>query len=281
MTDVPEFENYTETSGVYDETRTPVGIEIIVGHLILNGIPLNQQTILDAGCGTGNFIATLVDHVHKLIGIELNSGMHEIACSKFEGVPNVQIDKGSITELPYDDATFDGIMSNHVIHHLDSGKGGKSAENYPHLRKFIQEAYRVLRPNGILIINTCSHRQQKDGYWWADLIPEAIQRVIKKFPPISVIEALYREIGFSEINRIVPYYSVLQGANYLDPKGPLKKEWRSGDSTWALATDSELSRAINRVKGMNRNKSISAYLKLREDLRKKTGQTTLICGKKI
>ena len=49
-----KFEDYTKTSGSYDKTRLPAGVEIILGALAKQDSPFDQLTLLDAGCGTGN-----------------------------------------------------------------------------------------------------------------------------------------------------------------------------------------------------------------------------------
>ncbi|MFX1294727.1 MAG: class I SAM-dependent methyltransferase [Promethearchaeota archaeon] len=279
-----EFEDYNQTSEIYDITRIPVGIEIIIGVLANNNLPLNQQVLLDTGCGTGNYIMVLKQFISMITGIEINQNMLKQARLKFQNDPSVEIDEGNIINLPYKNESFDGIICNHVIHHLDQEtyfKGEVSIEDYPNFIKFIREAFRVLRPNGALLINTCSHQQQRNGYWWAELIPNAIERVIRKFPPITLIEEVLCKNNFHEIKIFVPLHSVLQGLNYLDPEGPLKSEWRAGDSTWSLATTKELTQALNCVREMNQNGTIHLYLESRERLRRKIGQTTFICARKL
>ena len=49
------YENYNQTSVHYDQTRTPIGVEIILGCLVSMGKPLSEMVVLDAGCGTGAY----------------------------------------------------------------------------------------------------------------------------------------------------------------------------------------------------------------------------------
>ncbi len=70
-----EFENYQETSKKYDSTRIPVGIEVLLGCFASTPRLLSEQTILDGGCGTGNYIAALKGKVSRIYGLEYNPGM--------------------------------------------------------------------------------------------------------------------------------------------------------------------------------------------------------------
>lgn len=97
------------------------------------------------------------------------------------------------------------------------------------------------------MINTSSHQQHREGFWWADLIPAAIDRTLLRFPSIDRFESFFQQTGFVGIEVVVPLAEVLQGEQYLDPAGPLSAAWRAGDSTWSLTTEEELSRALDNV----------------------------------
>ncbi|HDN25879.1 MAG TPA: methyltransferase domain-containing protein, partial [Thioploca sp.] len=214
------------------------------------------------------------EKVGHLYGLELNGGMLAQAREKCQNDANIQLEQGSLLEpLPYQDETFDGMMCNQVLHHLVAAS---SQENFEPVHKLIKEAQRVLRPQGVLVFNTSSHPQLYDGFWWADLIPEAVGRIAKRFPPIEIMTSMLKEVGFHKVGIVVPVNAVLQGGNYLDPMGPLKKDFRDGDSTWSLATNEELKQAQARVQLMNQEGSMTNYLETRENLRKNIGQTTFL-----
>ncbi len=269
-----EFENYHDTSKAYDNTRIPIGIEIYLGCFASTPRPLLEQNILDGGCGTGNYIQALKEKVGHLYGLELNGGMLAQAREKCQNEANIQLEQGSLLEpLPYHDETFDGMMCNQVLHHLVAAS---SQEHFEPVHQLIKEAQRVLRPQGVLVFNTNSHQQLYDGFWWADLIPEAVGRIAKRFPPREIMTSMLKEVGFHKIGIVVPVNTVLQGKNYLDPMGPLKKDFRDGDSTWSLATDEELEQAFERVRTMNQEDRMVQYLETRENWRKNIGQTTFL-----
>ena len=272
-----EYEKYHETAANYDQTRTPVGLEIILGCFSAAPQPLSAQTILDAGCGTGSYIKALSDKIGYLHGLEFNENMLGEAQKKLKETPNVRLGPGELPDIPYDEQSFDGLMFNQVIHHLGDDN---SRDEFDQLRKLIQESHRVLRPDGVVVLHTSSQRQLRDGFWWADLIPEAVECIARRFPPIEKIEDVLQATGFRSIGKIVPLHEVLQGQGYLDPEGPLKKTYRDGDSTWSLVSDEQLNAALERVRAMNEQETMTAYLEQREELRRDVGQATFVFGRK-
>ncbi len=276
-----EYEDYDRTSGSYDQTRFPVGLPIILDYLASTPTALSEQTVLDAGCGTGSCLSVLRGRVGMLHGRELNAGMQQVAEKRFADAPDVQIEQGSITGLPFADETFDGIICNQVLHHLDPGESDDAdSAGFPNVRRFFREAFRVLRPHGVLVINTSSHQQHRDGFWWAALIPGAIDRMLPRFPSIDRLENIFQQTGFVGFETAVPLEEVLQGEHYLDPAGPLSAAWRAGDSTWSLTTEEELAHALDNVTFRLEDGSMAAFLEEREQRRAKIGQTTFLAARK-
>ena len=276
-----EYEDYDSTSVSYNDTRVPIGVPITLGYLAATPIALSEQTVLDAGCGTGNYLAELRSRIGKLHGLELNTGMQQVAKKRFADDPCMQVDQGSITELPFADETFDGIICNQVLHHLDHGEGeDANADDFPNVRRFFHEAFRVLRPNGVVVINTSSHQQHREGFWWAALIPAAIDRMLQRFPSIDRLESFALKAGFVGFEVVVPFADVLQGEQYHNPEGPLSAAWRAGDSTWSLTTEKELAQALDNVTSRLADGSMATFLEECERRRAKIGQTTFLAVRK-
>lgn len=277
-TSINEYEDYHQTSKQYDTTRVPVGIDRIVETLEGTTAALSDQTVLDAGCGTGSYLIALADKVRTMHGIDLNSGMLAKAEARSEPHTNVHLREGAITDLPYDSNTFDGILCNQVLHHVSDGDA--SRDDYAAVRQVVQSAHDTLKKNGALIFNISSHEQCKDGFWWASLIPEAVEIVVTRTPSLDMLQAIMEEVGFERVGSKIVVDDVLQGENYFDSTGPLKKMWRDGDSTWSLASDQELAHAITKVTALKNDGDADQYLIDQDVARKDIGQTTCFFGYK-
>lgn len=79
-------------------------------------------SVLDAGCGPGTITQGLAEIAApgKVIGCDLEPGMVERAAELAEGkgLDNLSFQVGNILDLPFDDNTFDVVMSCAVTEHL-------------------------------------------------------------------------------------------------------------------------------------------------------------------
>lgn len=99
----------------------------------------NCNVILDAGCGPGLITRDLaMSEDKKVIAIDLNEDMLKQATHRLKNFKNIELHCGNVLDLPFDDNTFDGYVSNNVLHFVDD----------PHM--FFSEMIRVLKPGGII-----------------------------------------------------------------------------------------------------------------------------------
>lgn len=98
-------------------------------------------TALDIGCGRGEWLELLAEQGLKAKGIDLDHGMLQ-AC--FERGLDVEHNDGiaRLTELESD--SIDLISAFHLVEHL----------SFQQLKTLIEQAYRVLTPSGLLILET-------------------------------------------------------------------------------------------------------------------------------
>ena len=98
-----------------------------------------ERRVLDAGCGAGRLLPLLADLGCRVEGIDLSPGMIRRAQRDH---PSFATRVGSLTELPYPDASFDGYVSWYsTIHSVDAD-----------LPRIFGEAHRVLRAGGVALL---------------------------------------------------------------------------------------------------------------------------------
>lgn len=94
--------------------------------------------VLDLGCGGGHVSFMVAPHVADVVAYDLSTEMLATVASvaKERGLANVSTVAGSVTSLPFDDGSFDLVLTRYSAHHWDDvGKG-------------LAEARRVLRDSG-------------------------------------------------------------------------------------------------------------------------------------
>jgi SAM-dependent methyltransferase len=269
------YENYTQKSGNYDKTREPVGTEIIVGCFAHAPVPLDQMTVLDAGSGTGSYSQALLEYVGRIEAVDLNPGMLEVAARKLAGPRaegRISFHPARIDELPFEDATLDGIMINQVLHHLPD----EASRGFPAHRQVFREFARVLKSGGVLTVNTCSQEQLRHGYWHYCLIPEAADALRNRYAPLGELIEILDGYGFSQRGRFVPIDAPVQGEAYFDPRGPLYKEWRDGDSVWSLVSEDRLDHALSMIQKLDERGELEAYVARNDAWRPHIGQSTIV-----
>ena len=108
------------------------------------------------------------------------------------------------------------------------------------------------------------------------MIPDAFERWAPRTPNENQLRGILEDAGFREIQFVSLKEDILyskelyyEQRNFLDI-GKFKKI----DSTFALCTEEELTKAVEEVKRLLDSGEIEAWFKKREELRLKYGQTT-------
>lgn len=108
------------------------------------------KTVLDLGCGQGKNSVYLAEHGFKVKGLDgaptgVEATIEKMAKSLKQDGQKLEEDftVGDIYEpLPYDDKSFDAILSTQVIHH----------NTIDNIRKLIAEMARILKPEGPVFV---------------------------------------------------------------------------------------------------------------------------------
>ena len=268
------YENYSETSKTYDNFRAPIGLEILRKALALNAnrrdMGVDEMSLLDAGCGSGSYLQALRVHFKSVEGLEFNEGMIAQAAKK-----NLKVTQGSITDMPFADASFDLAITTQVLHHLVAAGGGGEA-GFKNIGDACKEVFRCVKPGGAWIVNTQTPEQHVDGFWWAPVVPQAAEALSKNFPTIGVLSKLLQDAGFDTVETYLPPEPLVRLDMYLDIEGPFSQQFRNADSTWALATEEELAEGLKWLRAKIDAGEGEKFLQEREAIRARIGQTTTV-----
>mmetsp|Transcript_28272 Transcript_28272/g.74172 ORF Transcript_28272/g.74172 Transcript_28272/m.74172 type:complete len:297 (-) Transcript_28272:1459-2349(-) len=276
------FVNYMDASKSYDSARDPLGCDIILGSMVTSatGVPLHEQNLLDEGCGTGNYVSKLIDHVGSVTMQDFSEGMLQKARAKFAGHPKVKsIDQGDVCAMAYPDNTFDACVNNQVVQHIETDESRPTRAN---LRSCCAEAYRVLKPGGAFIISTRSKEPQYDHlYWYSILAPKAVAAMSQRVPSREDCRKAMEEAGFTITQCVTPKYaSIMNKTHYYDPAGVFSEAWRRGESWWSLVSPEELASLQAEMKKKIDDGTADAWIRERDELRTAAGQVLFICGQK-
>jgi SAM-dependent methyltransferase len=131
-------EGYDRWAETYDATPNPlVALDRRVTLAALS--PCVGECVLDAGCGTGAYLAALCRARSRAVGLDFSHGMLRVAQRAAPQAALAQADLNR--EFPLRRGAVDGVLSALVSEHLSD------------LRRFFTEAFSVLRWGGRLVFS--------------------------------------------------------------------------------------------------------------------------------
>lgn len=108
-----------------------------------------NSIVLDAGCGNGKNMLYMQTKNINVIGIDFCGKLLNICKEKL-----LNVKYADVRNIPFEDNTFDYVISIAVIHHL-------SIES--DRRNTINEMLRVCKPNGKILVSVWALEQDKDS----------------------------------------------------------------------------------------------------------------------
>ncbi len=162
------------------------------------------STVLEVGCGTGNYICALAGRFGcTAYGLDPSAGMLTHARARPECVTWML---GQAEQLDLPDEAFDLVFSVDVIHHV----ADKAA--------FYREAARVLRPGGRVCTVTDSadiirRREVLSGYF-----PETVELELARYPRFAQLEAWMADAGLEGFEPVTVEepYEITSARSYRD-----------------------------------------------------------------
>ncbi len=128
--------------------------------------------ILDIGAGTGNWygaLRRLLPSKTRYIGIDQSSGMVSRLQEMAAGDPWAEVMTADAQALPFTDHSFDWVGAHYMLYHV------------PRIQEAIHEAWRVLKPGGLLMAATNGAHQYQE---FTNLRDQVLQHL--GLPPVTV-----------------------------------------------------------------------------------------------
>ena len=108
---------------------------------------VKDKKILDVGCGSGIFMIDFIKRGAYVIGIDYSQKMLDITKKELENYKihknKYKLLKADATKLPFTDKSFDFVLATGLTDYLTDKQG----------QQFLEEASRVLKKNGTLIVS--------------------------------------------------------------------------------------------------------------------------------
>ncbi len=140
-----------------------------------------KKNVLDAGCGFGQWSLSLSHLNDKVFSID-NQADRVIIFNDIVStlnLDNVKVKKGSLTELPYDDNSFDSIFCYGVIFCTD-------------WKKTLTEFNRVLEPGGVLYFSA------NEIGWYLNLWNQEPNKANDYFPKDVAAESFLNTVKYQK-----------------------------------------------------------------------------------
>ncbi|BDD06998.1 class I SAM-dependent methyltransferase [Aureibacter tunicatorum] len=108
----------------------------------------NAKTVLDVGCGAGNFTLKLLEKISDLdcTMVDLSQPMLDRASKRLKEKTssNVNVKQGDIRNVELEEGAFDIILAGAVLHHLRDEKDWELT---------FEKLFTLLSPNGCLLVS--------------------------------------------------------------------------------------------------------------------------------
>lgn len=169
---------------------------------ILMSIPGTAARVLEVGCGTANYLATLAELTGAhCAGIDPSAEM--LAKAREKRVP-LELTLGRAEQLPFDGDSFSLVFSVDVIHHVQDRAG------------FYGEAFRVLAPGGRVCTATDSEWVIRRRVPLTSHFPETVEQELKRYPSADSLKTMMHEAGFTSIveDTVEFHYQLRDAAPY-------------------------------------------------------------------
>ena len=197
--------------------------------------------ILEIGTGTGYGVDIIAPHAERYVTID--------KCSSVElgQMPsNVEFLQCAVPPLPFEDASFDYVVSFQVIEHIKRDK------------EFVKEVYRVLKPGGKFIVSTPNAPMSLTRNPWhiREYTPEQFSGLLSIFADVKAM-------GVGGNERVWSYYEKnKESVHRIMRFDILRMQWWL--PRWVLQIPYDILNRLNRRKLHSQNKMLTENITMED-----------------
>ncbi|MEO7673953.1 MAG: class I SAM-dependent methyltransferase [Pyrinomonadaceae bacterium] len=111
--------SYDHVAGLYDAAFTDIRVRKDEWKWLNDHLPIGELDVLDIGCGNGALLNALTGRIKSGIGVDESASILERARAKNSEISNLQFEKISGPVLPFEDNSFDVVISLMSFRYLD------------------------------------------------------------------------------------------------------------------------------------------------------------------
>lgn len=140
-------------------------------------LPPGPARVLDAGCGTGGFLKSPLvrERGWQLAGVDLSPVAVQLARER----SGADVQEGSVTALPFADASFAAVTTGDVLYHVED------------VALALREFARCVKPGGVVLVNEPAYR------WLWSYHDDAVESKHRFTRP--ELKALFRQAGLEVV----------------------------------------------------------------------------------
>ncbi len=192
--DVPIDRSYDQVSELYEDTFEDLSVRRDEWSWLNSEIDFSKNPkLLDIGCGNGAFLRQISEKLSEGCGADASTGMLRMARTKAEEkkITNLNFSQISGPVLPYDDNSFDYVISVLSFRYLDWDP-------------MIQEILRVLKPGGRILILDMVAAPVK-FYEWPKLLVSKLRHYFQRIQNPKYYKALSKMVSTEAWKQMLKY----------------------------------------------------------------------------
>ena len=200
-----------------------------------------EGRVLEIGTGTGYGVEFIAPHAERYVTLD------KCRSEELPQMPsNVEFVQCAVPPLPFEDESFDYVVSFQVIEHIKRDK------------EFVREVYRVLKPGGRFIVSTPNRPMSLTRNPWhvREYTAEQFKELLSIFPSVEAL-------GVGGNERVWSYYEKnRESVRRIMRFDILRMQWWL--PRWVLQIPYDILNRLNRRKLHSQNRSLTENIAMED-----------------